>query len=100
MLHTDPSLRKLLVSCGVLPDPDNRTVTLNGTLLGSIATYTCDSGYAVVDDVTRICQTSGTWSRVAGCLGETVYSIMLHTDHCLKGVMVNLDQELGHKETM
>ena len=50
------------VNCGDLDDPANGQVVLNGTLFGSIATYTCDPGFILVGDVERMCQANGEWS--------------------------------------
>ena len=36
-------------------DIDNGTVTFNGTLVGEMATYTCDSGFELVGDATTTC---------------------------------------------
>ena len=32
---------------------------------GGVATYTCDSGFTLVGDPTRICGSDGTWSGMA-----------------------------------
>ena len=50
------------VDCGDLPDPNNGQVSLNGTAVGSIATYTCDAGYNLIGNVQRMCQGNGSWS--------------------------------------
>ena len=49
--------------CGFLPDPENGTVTINGTVPGSIATYTCDPGFNLIGDEQRVCQANGNWSE-------------------------------------
>ena len=60
--------------CGPLANPNNGTVTLvNGTLLGSVAIYTCDLGYGVDGDVTRRCQGNKSWSGQSSCQGTLVY---------------------------
>ena len=56
-----------IVDCGSLPDPANGQVTLNGTGFHSMANYTCDPGYGLVGNATRICQLDGTWSGSVSC---------------------------------
>ena len=41
--------------CDEPVDIDNGTVTFNGTLVGDMATYTCDSGFELIGDATRTC---------------------------------------------
>ena len=57
------------VDCGLLPDPDNGTVMLTGTHVGSKATYSCDPGYSRVGDATVVCQSNVNWSGTATCIG-------------------------------
>ena len=52
----------IIVNCGDLNDPNNGQVSLNGTILGSIATYTCDPGFNLTGDMERTCQANGDWS--------------------------------------
>ena len=52
----------IITDCGELDDPNNGQVSLNGTTLGSIATYTCDTGFDLIGDMERICQANGNWS--------------------------------------
>ena len=61
----------IIVDCGGLSDPANGNVTLTDTLLGSTATYTCNSGYSLVGDVSVVCQANaaGSWSGTANCSG-------------------------------
>ena len=50
--------------CGVLLNPTNGQVSHpNGTTEGQTATYTCNTGYNLVGDSTRMCQATGMWSR-------------------------------------
>ena len=51
-----------VVNCGILSNPDNGQIILNGTVFESIATYRCNLGYILVGDDTRVCQNSETWS--------------------------------------
>ena len=50
--------------CPNLDDLENGNVDYQ-TQEGSTATYTCDSGYQLTGDSTRICQSDGTWSSSA-----------------------------------
>ena len=51
-----------VIDCGELDDPDNGQVSHDETTVGSIATYTCDPGFNIVGNMTRICQENGDWS--------------------------------------
>ncbi len=50
------------ISCGDLENPVNGVVVLSGTVFGSLATYSCDSGYILVGEQTRSCQANNQWS--------------------------------------
>lgn len=51
------------IDCGLLEAPKNGDISFSqGTLFGSVATYSCDIPYQIVGVVTRVCQTSGVWS--------------------------------------
>ena len=68
--------------CPVLMSPANGIVMVTGQTSGSTATYTCNSGFELLDDTSgsnvRTCE-DGTWSRSeAQCIG-----IMLLTMHDL-----------------
>ena len=52
--------------CGPLQDPANGVVSHpDGTTLGNVATYTCDTGYYVSQGnvPTRVCESNGVWSN-------------------------------------
>ena len=49
-------------TCGSLDSPSNGEVSIVGTSIGAIATYSCFMGYILVGPKTRFCQTTGTWS--------------------------------------
>ena len=51
-----------LVRCPNLPNPSNGRVNQRGNKPGDRASYTCNSGYELQGDSTRICQNSGQWS--------------------------------------
>ena len=53
-----------VVNCGALEVPTQSLVTVADTVFGSVATYTCDTGYNLNGDDTRTCQADGTWSGV------------------------------------
>ena len=59
------------VDCGRLPDPANGMVDYTaGTALGQTATYSCNTGYSLVGDSIRTCQSIGQWSGSApACQG-------------------------------
>ena len=43
---------------------------MTDTLLGSTATYSCNSGYGLVGDVTSVCQANGDWTEAPVCLSK------------------------------
>ena len=49
--------------CPPLESPDNGDVSLTGMDVGSVATYTCDSGYFLVGSPERMCLQTGEWSE-------------------------------------
>ncbi|CAI8036469.1 Sushi, von Willebrand factor type A, EGF and pentraxin domain-containing protein 1 [Geodia barretti] len=54
------------IDCGALEKPVSGSVSFsNGTVMGSLATYSCDAGYAVQGNTTRTCLASGSWSATA-----------------------------------
>ena len=54
------------VDCVTLPDPANGRVSHTaGTTFGQIATYSCNQGYNLMGDGTRMCQATGVWSGSA-----------------------------------
>ena len=67
MINTDSTIFDSVVDCGPLPSPDNGNITKTGTLIGSTATYTCDSGYERVDSDILVCRGDGTWSGSPLC---------------------------------
>ena len=65
------------VNCGALTNPANGQVSHNaGTTFGQTATYSCNTGYNLVGNSTRMCQASRVWSGNApNCQGN--YSVRL-----------------------
>ncbi len=53
------------VDCGKLDDPDYGEVDFSSTKFKSKATYSCDDGFFLVGDETRVCQANGKWSGEA-----------------------------------
>ena len=82
------------VDCGSLTDPANGQVDLtSGTTFGQTATYSCNTGYNLVGDSSRTCQTTRLWSgSVPTCEGmllkgdstiSNVYIYKKHNNMCL-----------------
>ena len=59
------------MDCGTLSDPANGQVNhTSGTTLGQTATYSCNTGYNLVGNSTRTCQSTGNWfGRAPICQG-------------------------------
>ena len=49
------------VTCPDLPPPNNGQVEFT-TNIGDTATYTCDEGYELSGEVTRLCLPDGVWN--------------------------------------
>ena len=47
--------------CGELSNPDNGRVEVSSNKVGGVATYSCNDGYRLVGDDTRVCKDSGSW---------------------------------------
>ena len=71
------------VVCGNLTDPANGQVDHTaGTTFGQTATYSCNTGYNLVENSTRTCQVSGNWSGNAPtCEGVLLHSVYLWSFH-------------------
>ena len=50
-----------LGECSELANPTNGAVSVTSVTQGSIATYSCNSGYYLNGSFNRICQANGTW---------------------------------------
>ena len=56
------------MSCGYLEDPQYGRVVLTGTNVGATSTYSCNTGFILLEDEVRRCQANGKWSgRVPIC---------------------------------
>ena len=54
------------MNCDTLTKPANGQVShTGGTIFGQTATYSCNTGYELVGDNTRMCQATGVWSENA-----------------------------------
>ena len=51
-----------VIDCNSLSDPVNGSVVFLETVFGSSATYSCDSGFLLISNDTRVCQEDGQWS--------------------------------------
>ena len=51
-----------VIDCGLLTDTDNGQVDTFGTFFGSIAIYTCDTGYTLFGSRFRTCIVNGLWT--------------------------------------
>ena len=63
--HTYPQYPLIIIStteCPVLDDPANGMVTWTSLTTGGVATYECDSGFELVGDEMRDCQSNSQWS--------------------------------------
>ena len=59
------------VTCPTLTSPANGAVSAPARTVGSVATYSCSSGYTLSGGTTRTCQSSGEWSGLQpSCQGE------------------------------
>ena len=64
-----------VVDCDPLTNPDNGTVdTSQGTTLDQVATYSCNSGYVLVGNMTRTCQVGNCTCQVDTCQVDGVWS--------------------------
>ncbi|KAH3700406.1 hypothetical protein DPMN_075382 [Dreissena polymorpha] len=60
--HYKSSFFALVGDCGSLFGPTNGRVTLNSTVRGSRASYSCSPGYFLSGPANRTCQLDNTWS--------------------------------------
>ena len=85
-VHDEYLLAILLTAedCGILTNPSNGQVSHTaGTTYQQTATYSCDTGYNLMGDSTRICQAGGVWSgSEPNCQGmlllEHMFQVKVH----------------------
>ena len=78
------------MDCGRLFDPRNGDVSFKTTTFNSRAAYSCNNGFLLVGQTTRVCQRNGEWSGKAPvCKSKLKYDIQwfmrscfLHADQC------------------
>ena len=68
---------RTVVSCGRLSGPTNGDVSFTSTSVNSKATYSCNNGFLLVGQTTRICQSNGEWSRIAPVCKSKTESIIM-----------------------
>ena len=69
-----------VVDCGALSNPANGSVLYTGgTTYGQTATYSCNTGYNLVGDGIRACQSTGVWSGSA----PTCQGMLLLVSHII-----------------
>ena len=66
--------------CGDLTDILNGGVSFNSTTEGSEVIYTCDAGYELKGENTRMCQSDGTWSGTEPQC-EGIHNSQLHNSN-------------------
>ena len=84
-----------LADCPELSSPANGMVSITGQMSGDTATYTCDSGYELLDLTTggdmRTCQPDGMWSgSESQCVSKSSYkstSLFIMQACCLLMIM-------------
>ena len=53
--------------------------TTNNRTAGTVAAYSCDTGYLLVGDTTRVCQVDGSWNSNPPNCKRKLFKM---TDHC------------------
>jgi CUB/sushi domain-containing protein len=70
-IHLPLSCHFIAVNCGTEPNPINGQFSAQQTTLGSVAMYTCNTGYDLVGQESVMCQPSGEWSSSPpNCIGK------------------------------
>ena len=65
------------MDCGALENPANGIVNHTARTFGKAANYSCNPGYNLMGDSTRVCQATGMWSGIApNC--QRMFVIPLH----------------------
>ena len=77
-LHTHTHMHThTVIDCGPLDNPGNGSVSTPNTTRGSIATYSCDTGFNLDGNMTRTCQVDGDWSGTAPTCDSTLHCMLL-----------------------
>ena len=77
------------VDCGDLSQPSNGQISIPATTLGSMATYSCDPGYTLDGNASRICGSDGQWSgSQPSCSGEWSLLTVKHTPCCICNIFL------------
>ena len=67
------------MNCGPLTDPANGQVSHpDGTTFGQTATYSCNTGFNLVGDSTRMCQATGMWSGSEPTCQRMLHKFCMH----------------------
>ena len=71
-----------LVVCSDLIEPENGIVIytngfVNNRPAGTVATYTCETGYTLSDSESHICGSNGIWSGLPPTCDGKLYTIVL-----------------------
>ena len=72
-------IHSTVVDCRTLNTTMNGQVNHpNGTTFGQTATYSCNTGYNLVGDSTRMCQADGMWSgSEPTCISEANRTVLM-----------------------
>ena len=67
-----------MFDCGMtdITAPVNGQLTVDSTLLDSMASYTCDSGYTLVGDAMRTCTVNG-WNGTNPVCGKVLQDLSI-----------------------
>lgn len=63
-----------IAGCGTPPAPTNGTVSAPTTNIDDVATYTCNSGFALTGSATATCQPTHTWTAAPTCVAAAACS--------------------------
>ena len=68
-----------MVNCGGLDSPNNGLVTESETTVNYSANYSCNTGYELRGDATRVCLANGLWSgNEPTCIGIGILILSSH----------------------
>ncbi len=69
-----------VVTCLTLTDPTNGMVDVLNNNFGTVANYSCDTGYMLTGDVIRVCEVNGDWSGSEPTC-DSMLSSLVHCVH-------------------